>query len=695
MANNPSIQIDPNAQLLVHAIGLQEGGGTINYNAKGASGESGAYQWMPSTWKAQAKQVLGNADAPMTPENQNQVIYTIAKQKLDQGYTPAQFASEWNSGKKDAYKNNAGVNSSGVSFDTGAYVSGVQRYAADLWQKTLAGPDSTGGIPTANAEATGTVPLGNQGPSVSGFVGNAAKSAGNVIGGLAEAAMHPIQTVQNIAGMAAGGVEKLAGASNEDTQKFDSLVGYLKNRYGGDSLSEVMGHIGNTAYTDPVGMALDLSTVVDGIGGAVSAAGKVSKVAELSKAADLIKQASQLINPIAAGAKVAGKAVAVASDVAKFGASKLIGLNKAEDVSSIINNYDKLSPEARAGMSRESLAQDFGNAMDNVETQMSEEGRRHGGVISANAGKTVIAPENWLADVLEHGTTAPLEDGSKAIPFKVKLEPIYPVEDHGVIQMEPPKPTGYKVVADTFSKVSDSKDIAAIQSFVDKWQPKLESGMNSEEFSNMRKDAAKMAKFGRELGTNKDAALVGRAIRADANRAMRGQITGLAEADASSAPVIQLIQRIRKEFLTPSPTGAGYEFKAGAVNKIANAAGKGKGNLLRLMERVSPGITERIQLMKTVESIESAYNMKVGTYAKDMIGVGSLMHGNIPGVIAAIASHPSIAIPLLQGLGWTKAQIAPVLQFLKTYVNSSTLKIPAEAGMMANGPSAAGPSSQP
>ena len=135
--DNNQTQLDPNALTLTKAIGLQEGGGQINYNAKGGSGETGAYQWMPETWKAQAQSVLGDANAPMTPENQNQVAYTWVKSKLDAGNTPAQVASMWNAGEgnPNAWQGNAGTNKSGVSYDTQAYAKGVQKYASQLWNQ--------------------------------------------------------------------------------------------------------------------------------------------------------------------------------------------------------------------------------------------------------------------------------------------------------------------------------------------------------------------------------------------------------------------------------------------------------------------------------------------------------------------------------------------------------------------------------
>ena len=118
---------------LAKAIRQTESGG--NFGAKGASGESGAYQWMPDTWKAHAKQALGNEAAEMTPSNQNAVAYTILKSWKDEGLNPAQIAARWNSGSEKGWENKVGVNSAGVKYDVPRYVKSV----TDAYQQVKGG----------------------------------------------------------------------------------------------------------------------------------------------------------------------------------------------------------------------------------------------------------------------------------------------------------------------------------------------------------------------------------------------------------------------------------------------------------------------------------------------------------------------------------------------------------------------------
>lgn len=102
------------------AIKDVESGG--NYNAKGGSGETGAYQFMPSTWKQWAKQYLGNANAPMTQANQDKVAKAKIADLVAEGYTAKQIALIWNGGEPKVKK---GTNQYGVKYDSGAYADKV------------------------------------------------------------------------------------------------------------------------------------------------------------------------------------------------------------------------------------------------------------------------------------------------------------------------------------------------------------------------------------------------------------------------------------------------------------------------------------------------------------------------------------------------------------------------------------------
>lgn len=140
--------MDPDVINLAKAIRKTESGG--DFNAKGASGESGAYQWTPSTWKAHAKEALGDENAAMTPSNQNAVAYTVLKKRKDAGLNPAQIAAEWNSGSATGWENKRGTNKYGVQYDVPKYVKSVtdayQQYKSGNPNPTISpNPSTVGG----------------------------------------------------------------------------------------------------------------------------------------------------------------------------------------------------------------------------------------------------------------------------------------------------------------------------------------------------------------------------------------------------------------------------------------------------------------------------------------------------------------------------------------------------------------------
>jgi len=139
--------MDRDAVNLAKAIRQTESGG--NFNAKGGSGESGGYQWMPDTWKAHAQQVLGNANAEMTPSNQNAVAYGVIKKWKDSGLNPAQIAAKWNSGSEVGWENKRGVNSAGVAYDVPKYVASVTGAYQQVKAGSQVGADPTNPSSTA------------------------------------------------------------------------------------------------------------------------------------------------------------------------------------------------------------------------------------------------------------------------------------------------------------------------------------------------------------------------------------------------------------------------------------------------------------------------------------------------------------------------------------------------------------------
>jgi len=181
------MELDPKIKALATAIKKQESGGSKDpYNTKGASGEFGAYQFMPDTWKAWAGTHLGDPNAPMTMENQNKVAYNQIKSWKDKGYNPAQIAAAWNAGEGslegDKWKTNVGKNSLGVSYDTPTYVKNVSKYYQEMRGRTPE-TDTNSNITPQGIDISGLPTVTPPEQSVVAPVVNALTKAPMVLGG--------------------------------------------------------------------------------------------------------------------------------------------------------------------------------------------------------------------------------------------------------------------------------------------------------------------------------------------------------------------------------------------------------------------------------------------------------------------------------------------------------------------------------
>lgn len=105
---------------IANAIKQVESNG--NYEIRGASGEYGAYQFMPNTWKEWAGKYIGNPNAEMTQKNQDTVARARIEDLLNQGYNAEQIALIWNGGEP---VRKSGTNKFGVKYDSGAYANKV------------------------------------------------------------------------------------------------------------------------------------------------------------------------------------------------------------------------------------------------------------------------------------------------------------------------------------------------------------------------------------------------------------------------------------------------------------------------------------------------------------------------------------------------------------------------------------------
>jgi len=207
-------QLDPQVVSLSKAIRETESQG--NWNAKGGSGEWGAYQFTPDTWAKYAQEAGVNAQfGTATPDQQNQVAYTKIKQWKDQGYNPGQIASMWNAGggKPNAYiEGNKGVNAQGVAYDTSEYA----RKVAEAYHRLKGDAGAVG----AQVEQKAPTFLNDAGESVA----TAGKKLSGAVGDTLSGKINPVSGLIQGVGAVAGGVNDLTTNVLEHTPVVGTLV---------------------------------------------------------------------------------------------------------------------------------------------------------------------------------------------------------------------------------------------------------------------------------------------------------------------------------------------------------------------------------------------------------------------------------------------------------------------------------------
>lgn len=663
--------LDPKIVTLAKAIRQTESQG--NFQAKGASGEYGAYQFLDSTWASTApKYGVSTTLEQATPQQQNEVAYKQLAEWSQQhpDWNVGNFASAWNAGpgKPSAYlEGNSGTNAEGVKYDTAAYAKQVaQNYQQFKSQNTA----QQGGLTASPLQQAPDSTSEN--PSIQGFLGNVVKSGASLLGGIGEAALHPITTVQNLASIPVGGLEKLAGNTNDETQKFDSFTNYFKQRYGGTS------NIENSLYTDPVGVLADLSTALGLGGGALGLTAKAAKLGGLGEVGNLaakgveateasgvagalktagnaLNKGSEYTNPLTLPIKGGITAASYGSGVLKEGLGQILGQSK-DVVQFVMDHPDLINDETLRNTSRTAIAQDVEAALNLKESELGEAGAAYEPIKTPQVSQAGTAGFEGLKNN-PHDNAIPvtrnfLEDQIRSVG---KLD----VEDGEI------KPT-------TISKVGKN-ELSKLQDVLDTFKPAFQRGyLSPEEFLTLRKRLDNAA-FNDSGIKNTNLADIAAGVRTGLNDTYRKLIPGLEEADNEYSAKSSELKILRKGVLDKNG-----DLLDSAINKIANASGKGKDQFLERLEQITPGITLRLQALKTIEELNSS-GIKVGAYTRSILQAGrtgaavfGAATGNIKMLAGAltmdIISQPKTAVAIMKAVAKVRPEVvAPVLANLAKF----------------------------
>lgn len=205
-----------------------------------------------------------------------------------------------------------------------------------------------------------------------------------------------------------------------------------------------------------------------------------------------------------------------------------------------------------------------------------------------------------------------------------------------------------------------SADIKAIQGWLDLYN---NGAHTANSYLNARDALSQMSRFELGSGKTKNINKVARILRAEWNNIGRSNIKGLKELDATIGPVKEQVRRVTKDLFDRDG-----KLKDNAVSRIVNATGKGKEQLLRRIEEISPGATHRLKILKAIEDIEAAYGQKVGTYVRAGVGGAGILSGNVGFIAAAIITNPKVAVPILRMFGASKITALKVATAIRDFM---------------------------
>lgn len=179
--------------------------------------------------------------------------------------------------------------------------------------------------PAPQVSSSARLPPMPEQKSIEGFAGNIGKSAvqnAKAIGSGVLNILNPDlnnNTIVNL-GKTAVGTGELLIPGEQGLEKYPRAIGQVYDkRYGFSNIAKgdfkgAANKIGETAYNDPVGVALDASTVLEGSGALLKGTGAISKSSKLARAGEIVSNAGRAIDPVAQTTKLIGKATGAVSD---------------------------------------------------------------------------------------------------------------------------------------------------------------------------------------------------------------------------------------------------------------------------------------------------------------------------------------------------------------------------------------------
>jgi hypothetical protein len=311
-----------------------------------------------------------------------------------------------------------------------------------------------------------------------------------------------------------------------------------------------------------------------------------------------------------AGAAVKG-AFNLAGKATKFSISQGTGLDQST-ISTAITNPAALTMAEREGLNRVSVASQVQDSFKKKLSDLSATGKEYGTIRKAQV--QVPIPSDLVDSVLKkHGIT---------------------IDTNG------------KLVTTAESVPLKAGDISALEDFIGQYGK--ETSLTPNAFLNTRKALDNMSEW--DASKSDVANVIAKDLRKQYDKIGKETIPGLSELDAKFAPEIKSIKEVRKNLFDKNG-----EMLDTTINRIANSTGAGKDKVLAKLEKIQPGITDKIKLAHALHDINDGATFKVGAYGKAGLAGFMATGGNIPAaIISVILAQPKVAIPILKIYGHTK-----------------------------------------
>lgn len=454
-----------------------------------------------------------------------------------------------------------------------------------------------------------------------------------------------------------------------------------KGVQGLNEISQGLAQAGTTTYENPLSTYLLGKGVKGAVGGALrgtgalgeSVAGRMtagmdsvpldSGVARLGQASSAVGRMGQGIqnfgiDNVAQGIKsavpdvmqgpieyVGGKAIdttaAIARSplsVAKYGASQFSGLTP-ETMKTITQNSDMYGQAERGDVTIGTVADKLQSGIENRLKELSTNSKLYDGI---RGSKVVVElPDNGAQTILNKWGIS-YKDG------KITIDP------------------------DVAKMHLEGGDITSLETFMKEYGDSTKVSANK--ILNARQALDVLSKW----GENKTDAstLIAKDLRNMYDTAAKGKIKGLDAIDTAYAPEVQLLSKLKSEYLQKqiSPDGRlTYTLSEGALRKLYGATNPFNDPALARLRQIIPGIDSELRVIRALKDVEYVKGQKVGTYVRGAVLGGGVMFMNIPAIVTAIIMSPPVLVPLLKWYGTVKGMFSKTENILQKVKAGSPL----------------------